>query len=232
MITKLADSSRALNATATGPQAKSSPDDKLREVAALYEKHFLGEIVKAMRTTVPDGGFIKTNQAEKIFREKLDQEYVEHWGDRGGIGLQDLIYDQLIEKYGVQMGLKVPDSKPRGPLPLNEKSNFSGRLSPLPQSGGITARFEKLSNPSEEIISQKSLTFLQAPWSGNLLNKISLDETENLIEIDHGDRLKSQFVYRGPPSYLQRGSQILPGQNIAALSPDSKGFFWNLINKK
>ena len=54
-----------------GPQQKSM-DEKLKDVSALYEKHFLGEMMKAMRSTVKEGGIVQANQAEKIFREQLD----------------------------------------------------------------------------------------------------------------------------------------------------------------
>ena len=83
----------------TRPDAEKV-EKQFKEVAQLYEKHFMREMMKAMRSTVPDSNFIKQNQGEKIFREQLDQEYVEKWGDHGGIGLSDMIYNQLIEKYG------------------------------------------------------------------------------------------------------------------------------------
>ena len=81
-------------------------NQKLKDVGQMYEKQFLRELVKAMRTTVPESDFMKKTQAEQIFQEQLDHQLVEHWGDRGGIGLGDMISKQLVEKYGKNTGGK------------------------------------------------------------------------------------------------------------------------------
>jgi hypothetical protein len=70
-----------------GKPVQKSPDQKLHEVSEMYEKHFLREMMKAMRSTVHEGGFIQQNQAERIFKEQLDDHYVDKWSEKGGIGL-------------------------------------------------------------------------------------------------------------------------------------------------
>ena len=71
---------------------------RLREVAEMYEKQFLGEMIKAMRGTVKDSGLIPVSQGERIFRDELDGQYSEQWAKNGGIGLADLIYQQMRDK--------------------------------------------------------------------------------------------------------------------------------------
>ncbi len=78
---------------------------KMRDVAELYEKQFLRDMVKQMRSTVPTTDMFKSSFAETYYREQLDQQYVESWGDKGGIGMGDMIYNELLEKYGPRMGL-------------------------------------------------------------------------------------------------------------------------------
>lgn len=78
---------------------------KIRGVAELYEKQFLRDMVKQMRSTVSFSDVSKPSFAEGYFSEQLDQEYVEKWGDGGGIGLGDMIYQQLISQYGPRMGI-------------------------------------------------------------------------------------------------------------------------------
>lgn len=73
-------------------------DKKLKEASQLYEKHFLKELVKAMRKTAPQSSFTKPSMAEKIYKQKLDEEYVEKWGDREGIGLADMIYRHVKDR--------------------------------------------------------------------------------------------------------------------------------------
>ena len=81
----------------------NAADKQLKDVAALYEKQFLREMVKQMRSTVSESELMPTGFAEKYYREQLDHQYVESWGDTGGIGLGKMIYDQLLDRYGAQL---------------------------------------------------------------------------------------------------------------------------------
>lgn len=105
-------------------QLKAMQDKQMREAAKSYEKYFLDEMVKAMRTTVPEGdGLIPANFAEKMYKENLDQEYVKNWSEAGGVGLQDLIYDQIkaqIEGHQPPPSQAAPNE---GPIPLESEGN-------------------------------------------------------------------------------------------------------------
>ena len=75
------------------PAAASLEDleKKTQDAAKMYEKLFLREMVKAMRQTVPDSGLVKKSQTEASFKEQLEGEYAESWGETGGIGLSDMV---------------------------------------------------------------------------------------------------------------------------------------------
>lgn len=100
------------------PNRAAELDQKLRDAAQMYEEQFLQEMTKAMRSTISESGLIKTNQAEKIFKEQLDGQYTKEWAKQGGIGLADMVYKQMMEQHGVRMGLKAPESKPQGPISI------------------------------------------------------------------------------------------------------------------
>ena len=71
-----------MNSIKSGPMAdKKNPvtEEKFREVAEMYEKHFIREMMKEMRSTVHESGFMKQNNAEKMFREQLDDDYADKW---------------------------------------------------------------------------------------------------------------------------------------------------------
>jgi flagellar protein FlgJ len=209
----------------SAPPVQKTPDEKLHEVSEMYEKHFLGEMMKAMRSTVHEGGFIQTNQAEKIFREQLDQEYVNKWGEKGGIGLADLIYKQMVEKYGVQMGLKNPVQKPHGPLPLTDKDVFTAKsFHQNAKSDNLSFRFDKNVNAGPE--SNKPLE-LSNPWEGKLLGKKTLLTGETLLEMDHDNGLRSQMVFKGVAKPFKAGEKIQAGETLGLLSPEAKTFFWH-----
>lgn len=91
------------------PAKKDVTEEKLREVADLYEKHFIKEMMKQMKSTVPESGLLKKNNAEKIFEDQLDDQYSSEWNKRGGFGLSDMIYEQLNQKFGNSSGLSGPE---------------------------------------------------------------------------------------------------------------------------
>lgn len=93
-------------------EMKAHQERQMKEAAQSYEKYFLNEMVKAMRSTVhKEDGLIKQNFAEQIFSENLDQEYVDNWSKSGGVGLADLIYQQLQETITGKSGPPVDPSR-------------------------------------------------------------------------------------------------------------------------
>lgn len=201
------------------PNVKSI-DDKFRDVAKLYEKQFMREMVKAMRSTVQESGLLKVNTGEKIFREQLDEQYVDKWGARGGMGLADLIYNQLVERYGAQMGLKAPITKPQGPIPVDAKSNYQGPIrvaSPNPKE--TVLRFDRDEGGTDKI---------SAPWSGTLLDKKLVADGTHLLEVAHDNGLTGRLVFRGNPERLELGQSLQEGETVGLLSPEAKSFFWTV----
>ena len=210
-------------------------DAKLREVAELYEEQFLREMVKAMRGTVPEGGLVKTSQGEQIYREQLDQNYVEQWGKRGGLGLQEIIYKQLMEKFGQKMGLRAMQAQPKGPIALDEKSKlqnpFAVKRAETLSADQLRLEFQKAALSSNQPQS------LQAPWSGSVLGAKQINPNEYVLEMAHDNGLKSQFVFRGSlaNSVLEPSSaspkSVQAGDTIGLLSPEAKSFFWTVSAK-
>lgn len=213
-------------------------DQKLKDVSKLYEKQFLREMVKAMRGTVTEGGFIQANQAEKIFKDQLDNEYVESWGDNGGIGLSEVIYQQLVDRIGPQMGIRPHPQKPHGPLKLDEKSilhqPFKYKMhSDAEKTGKVTVQFDV---PSSQ---EKVASDVTMPWGGSVLGIKKLDLNEFFLDLTHENGMKSQVVFKGSLSdelqkiqgQLQTGSTGEPleaGQSLGVLGPEAKSLFWTV----
>lgn len=208
-------------------------DQQLRNVANLYEKQFLREMVKAMRTTVTESELIPTSQGEKIFREQLDNEYAEKWGDKGGIGLSNLIYTQLIDRFGPALGITKID-KPMGPMKLPQNpaavaQASSGQEAPtqaprvnFPSPNKIALeilRPHMLSDEAQEVTN---------PWSGILSDRKEVGTDLTLMEVFHDNGLKSQFSFRGQSLGLELGSRVEAGETLGRLTPDAKSLWWNI----
>jgi Rod binding protein len=212
------------------PQRKAA-DVQLREVADMYEKHFLREMMKAMKSTVHESGFIKQNQAEKIFQEQLDDNYVDKWGEKGGIGLSNLIYNQLVEKFGAQMGIRAQVVKPHGPIALDDKSTFTANQFTRPgKKEAASYRFDRNLNELALANGEKpqANAEVKSPWDGVLLGKRHLAEDQSLVEIEHDNGLKSQLVFKGSLSKVSTGQKLQAGETLGFLSPEAKSLYWSV----
>lgn len=202
-------------------------DEKLKDASQMYEKLFMREMMKAMRSTVGESGFIKQNAAEKLFREEMDAETVNNWSNQqGGVGLADMIYNNLIEKYGAQMGLREKLQNAKGPIKLDDKSNYNGPVRAQGvRPGEVTYRFDKKNEPAAPA---NEPSFLTSPWDAKITESRNLGEGVHLLGLSHDDGLSGKFVFRGTADRLNVGQSVQGGERIGLLSPDAKSFFWTL----
>ena len=195
-------------------------DEKVREVANEYEKYFMKEMMRHMRSTVQESDFMKANHAEKIFQEQLDDQYSTEWNKRGGFGISDMIYQQLTEKFGPQLGLKSKDDAPKGPLPLDRKIHIKEMKTDKDVSLMLTP--EK---------TDEGLIAVQNPWAGTLQNKKSMEGDKTSYEIKHDNGLESLILTQGAPSeqtrHLSPGDKIESGQSLG-LAQSSSPLVWTV----
>ena len=215
-------------------QQRPSPeqqDAKLKEASEMQEKYFLGVMLKAMRTTVPEGGMVEANQGEKIFRDMLDDQYVEKWGDRGGIGLGDMIYKNLREKFLPQHPQHGFALRPQGPLSLAPKQ----KMLPIDNQGKpmIPISMKEAANKQQLSIrydlQQAALgdSEVRAPWAGSVLGAQQINPGEYVLDMEHDNGLKSRMVFKGQVE-KSLPNQIEAGQRIGILSPDARNFTWDV----
>lgn len=73
-------------------------NSELKEATGQFEEFFLHQMLKEMRKTVPNDGYLKKSQGEEIFNDMLDERYAGLMAKGGGMGLGDFLYDQLKKK--------------------------------------------------------------------------------------------------------------------------------------
>lgn len=84
---------QAQAASSAGSTAQDK--DELREAVRAVEAFFLSELLKTMRQSIPEGGLFPRSFAHETYEAMLDEQYAEKMAHVGGIGLGDLLYDQL-----------------------------------------------------------------------------------------------------------------------------------------
>jgi len=183
--------------------AKDQRDPRLLEAARMYEKQFLREMVKAMRSTVMESDFVEHSQGEKIFREQLDDQYVDQWGSTGGVGLADLIYQNIEERFGSSVKLPPRKNFKLGPMPIGPQTGRATAINPT--SEGLEIKFRATSKepnqgigskePNQGIDSKEPVT--SPMGEGTLLAHGSINESERWAKIAHPNGLVSELKFKG-----------------------------------
>jgi murein DD-endopeptidase MepM/ murein hydrolase activator NlpD len=95
------------------PNAK---DKKLREAVEGFEAIFVQKIWQQMRANVPKEGYLHSKD-EEFWQGMFDQELSKKLTAAGGIGLSDMLYEQLQNKLGDASRTTAP-SRVNSPMPL------------------------------------------------------------------------------------------------------------------
>jgi peptidoglycan hydrolase FlgJ len=93
------DSAQLLSqATSQTPKAQKGRDpEKLKESAQQFEAIFIQQMFKEMRKTIPDDGLIQRSNADDVYSQLQDMEAAKITAQQGGIGLADLMMQQLLK---------------------------------------------------------------------------------------------------------------------------------------
>ncbi len=97
---------------------ENSPE-AMRQVAQQFESVFLGIMLKAMRdanAVFSEGNYLQSNEMD-FHQENFDNQLSLHMSEGQGLGLADVLFEQMMGQYG----LKSPDAvAPRRDWPLEQ----------------------------------------------------------------------------------------------------------------
>lgn len=79
-------------------KAAGRDPEKLKEVAQQFEAIFIQQMFKDMRNTIPEGGLVERGNADEVYGQMQDAEVAKVMAERGGIGLADLMLQQLLDE--------------------------------------------------------------------------------------------------------------------------------------
>ncbi|HEY3999382.1 MAG TPA: rod-binding protein, partial [Candidatus Xenobia bacterium] len=96
------------------PAVRQREEAKLKDASKQFEQQFIMQLFKEMRKGESKSELFgeKDDQSQDTYKEMLDQERAKAWVDNGGIGMAQMIYEQ--------MRTQVPDKPPTlddDPLP-------------------------------------------------------------------------------------------------------------------
>lgn len=76
---------------------RQNSQQKLRKACNDFEAVFISKMWEQMRATIPKGGLMHSPQ-EDMYRSMFDRDFAEKMASDGGIGISDMLYDQLKGK--------------------------------------------------------------------------------------------------------------------------------------
>ncbi|MBM3463045.1 MAG: flagellar biosynthesis protein FlgJ [Armatimonadetes bacterium] len=77
------------------PSKKAREDAKLKEAVQQFEQVFLKQLFSEMRKSVPKTNLMGEGKEQEMFEGMLDDERAKAWSQSGGIGLADMMYQQM-----------------------------------------------------------------------------------------------------------------------------------------
>jgi len=186
-------------------QKMPQKNEKVFGAAKMYEQQFLREMVKAMRSTVSESDLVQKSMGEKIYSEQLDDQYVEQWSDQGGIGLADMIYEHIMERYYPSKSMM---QRPRGPMPLEKNKNIEMKV----EDKGNNKSSYYFSPPPD-----KELNVVTAPWEGRV-SSTQTNGDRKTITLEHDNGLKSVMTFIG--TLTPDLNQVEAGQRLGLSTKD------------
>ncbi|MBR1552680.1 MAG: rod-binding protein [Schwartzia sp.] len=93
------DAKVSVDASGISAEAESK---KLREACEGFEAMFLDIMFKEMRNTVPENTLFGESQGEKVWHSMLDTELMQNVAKAGGVGIANMMYDNLIDQVTAQ----------------------------------------------------------------------------------------------------------------------------------
>ena len=101
----MADTVSSATVLGLGPQAPSprqSADARAREAAVQFETMFVTQMLEQMTSSMKADPNFGGGPAEGIHRSMLNEEYAKQISKRGGIGVSDAIYREMLRMQEVR----------------------------------------------------------------------------------------------------------------------------------
>ncbi|MEF2145072.1 MAG: rod-binding protein [Desulfovibrionaceae bacterium] len=108
-------------------------EGQLKKACKDFEAVFIGKLWEQMRRTVPKDEKGMHSKQEDMYLSMFDRAFSEHMADAGGIGLSDLIYDQLASQLKSTSNATLPGNAEIKPLARNGKPDIKSLKDAQPE---------------------------------------------------------------------------------------------------
>jgi murein DD-endopeptidase MepM/ murein hydrolase activator NlpD len=206
----------------TSPLLPSTPlglDERSRlagkspiEVAREFESLLLGEMIGAMRKTIPDSGLLESSGANHMLDGVFDQELARSLTGRARLGIAEQIAAQIERRAGGRPAAPVTPvvgSVPEHVLPVAGRvtSGFGERRDPVGGGAEFHAGIDLAAPKGSQV---RAIAAGTVSFSGNRGN------AGNVVELQHGGGLVTLYAHLDRP-LVAAGQKVGAGQVVATV---------------
>lgn len=98
------DSTSKLEETLNSDLSEAT-EEELMDVCKDFEAYFIEQMFKAMQKMVPESEenvSSSTRQLKDYYKEQMTQSYAEQASESGGLGIAQILYEQMKRNYGLE----------------------------------------------------------------------------------------------------------------------------------
>lgn len=83
----------------------TATEDELMSVCKDFESYFIEQMFKAMQKMVPESNdniSASSKQLQDYYKEQMTQSFAEQASESGGLGIAQILYEQMKRNYGLE----------------------------------------------------------------------------------------------------------------------------------
>lgn len=207
-----------------------SKEQKLREACEGFESIFVQKMWEQMRATLPKEGYLHSKE-EEMWQSMYDQELAKKMTSAGGIGLADMIYEQLSTRLADASRTTAPSSV-REPVPVKPVSMMPRVVTPSaegakggakPGASAVASSMYEPASPEAPVVSDAAEAHADAPAVEGGVGGHDLVR-QHLAELERQVAAAPEAASTVPGTAAQAGATPagVPGVNgVAAAAPAS-----------
>lgn len=156
---------------------------ELRRAAKEFESLFIYEMLKSMRKTIPEDGLFQGITGKDTYTTIIDQQLASAMAERGGLGIADIIYKQMLPSTNES---KKMEKQFAPPLQGVVSSSFGMRTHPI--------LGYPMHHPGVDIASQVG-TEIRAAAEGQVIFSGWLPNYGNTVMVEHDGGYVSLYAH-------------------------------------
>lgn len=94
-VNEITPKTEEVGSSAQNAEKSTVEQEKFREACASFESMFISQLLQQMKKSIPKGGFLGESKGQQMMEGLMDDECARFMASSGGIGLANMLYQQL-----------------------------------------------------------------------------------------------------------------------------------------